>query len=121
MSNIPKELDKNMIVSADAEGFVWYDAAKLDLYGFAGIDDWKGCQDAYLKFMPILNAAKIDLMISGHTHRLHYAPAQPDDNRYPVLEQGHKNATRLDLSDGNIRISVRNAEGKEVFSQTIER
>ena len=37
MSNIPKELDKNMIVSADAEGLVWYDAANLDLYGFAGI------------------------------------------------------------------------------------
>ena len=36
MSNIPKELDQNMIVSADAEGFVWYDAANLDLYGFAG-------------------------------------------------------------------------------------
>lgn len=91
------------------------------IYGFEGIDDWKGCQDAYLKFMPILNDAKIDLMISGHTHRLHYAPAQPDDNRYPVLEQGHKNATRLDLCDGTIRISVRNAEGKEVFSQTIEK
>lgn len=91
------------------------------IYGFEGIDDWKGCQDAYFKFMPILNDVKIDLMISGHTHRLHYAPAHPDDNRYPVLEQGHKNATRLDLSDGNIRISVRNAEGKEVFSQTIEK
>ena len=38
MSNIPKELDQNMIVSADAEGFVWYDAANLDLYGFAGIE-----------------------------------------------------------------------------------
>ena len=38
MSNIPKELDKNMIVSADAEGFVWYDAAGLELYGFADVE-----------------------------------------------------------------------------------
>ncbi len=39
MSNIPKELDKNMVVEADAEGFVWYDAAKapFELYGFCGI------------------------------------------------------------------------------------
>lgn len=38
MNNIPKELDKNMIVSADAEGFVWYDAASapFELYGFCG-------------------------------------------------------------------------------------
>ena len=27
-----------MIVSADAEGFVWHDAANLDLYGFAGVE-----------------------------------------------------------------------------------
>jgi lysophospholipase L1-like esterase len=40
MSNIPKELDKNMIVSADAEGLVWYDAASapFELYGFAGVE-----------------------------------------------------------------------------------
>ncbi len=40
MSNIPKELDKNMIVEADAEGFVWYDAAQapMELYGFCGIE-----------------------------------------------------------------------------------
>lgn len=38
MNNIPKELDKNMIVSADAEGFVWYDASRLELYGFAGVE-----------------------------------------------------------------------------------
>ncbi len=38
MSNIPKELDQNMIVSADTEGFVWYDAASapFELYGFCG-------------------------------------------------------------------------------------
>ncbi len=40
MSNIPKELDKNMIVEADAEGFVWYDAAQSPflLYGFCGAE-----------------------------------------------------------------------------------
>lgn len=40
MSNIPKELDKNMIVEADADGFVWYDAARapFELYGFCGIE-----------------------------------------------------------------------------------
>ncbi len=83
------------------------------------LKDWKGCEDAYRKFLPILNDAKIDIMISGHTHRLRYHPKGESDNRFPVLEQGHKNATRIDLIDGKIHISVRDAEGKEVFGETI--
>ena len=51
MSNIPKELDQNMIVSADAEGFVWYDAANLDLYGFAGTP---GDQTFYIFIMTFI-------------------------------------------------------------------
>lgn len=89
------------------------------ILAYDGLKDWKGCEDAYLKFLPILNDAKIDVMISGHTHRLRYDPVGQSDNAYPVLEQGHKNATRIDLKDGKIHLSVRDAEGVEVFSQVI--
>lgn len=73
---------------------------------------WYGWEDAIRKFLPILNKANVDLLISGHTHRYHYHECGADGNAFPVLEQGAVCATRLDLQDGNIRLKVIDTEGK---------
>ncbi len=73
---------------------------------------WYGWEDAIRKFLPILNKANVDLLISGHTHRYHYHECGADGNAFPVLEQGAVCAARLDLQDGNIRLKVIDTEGK---------
>lgn len=83
------------------------------------MNDWPGCKDAGDKFMPILNKAKIDLQISGHTHRLKFHEPNSKDNTYPVLEQGHKNATRINIKDGRIEVVVKDLKGETVFHKFI--
>lgn len=75
---------------------------------------WYGWQDAIDKFLPILNKAKVDLMVSGHTHRTFYHPRGADHNDFPILEQGYDSAARLDLHNGKVCVSVFNTEGKVI-------
>lgn len=80
---------------------------------------WYGWQDACDKFLPILNRAGIDLVISGHTHRYYYHEPDEAGNNFPVLEQGAMCATRIDLKDGHIRIRVTDKEGKELLNKIL--
>lgn len=77
-----------------------------------GEEKWLGWQDAIDKFLPILNEAKVDLMVSGHTHRFLYHERGAANNRFPILEQGHDSATRLELRNGKIGLKVIDTEGK---------
>lgn len=44
---------------------------------------WYGWEDAIRKFRPILNDAKINLLISGHTHRHFYHDKETNGNLFP--------------------------------------
>lgn len=72
---------------------------------------WYGWEDAINKFLPILNDADVDLLISGHTHRYYYHKIDSDNNKFPVLEQGANSAVRLDIADGDIKVKVIDKEG----------
>ena len=80
---------------------------------------WYGWQDACEKFLPILNRAGIDLVVSGHTHRFYYHEPAEAGNRFPVLEQGYGSATRIDLKDGEIRVRVIDKDGKELLNKEL--
>ena len=80
---------------------------------------WYGWEDAIRKFLPILNDAKVDLMVSGHTHRFHYHEPGADGNRFPVLEQGYNSATRLELHNGTIRLKVIDEKGNVLKDTTL--
>ncbi len=73
---------------------------------------WYGWEDAIRKFLPILNKADVDLLVSGHTHRYYYHECGEDENAFPVLEQGAMCATRLDIQNGEIHLKVTDTEGK---------
>lgn len=73
---------------------------------------WAGWQDAIDKFLPILNDANVDLMVSGHTHRYMYHAPGTDGIRFPVLEQGYNSAARLDIRDGKISMKVVDTKGR---------
>lgn len=75
---------------------------------------WYGWEDAIRKFLPVLNEAKVDLLVSGHSHRYYFHPVGADGNRFPVLEQGYDSATRLELRDGKVRVKVIDVKGDEL-------
>ena len=73
---------------------------------------WKGWEDAIRKFLPVLNKAGVDLLVSGHTHRYAYYEAGADGNNFPVLIQGAYSAARLDVKDGKIQMKVLDTAGQ---------
>ena len=79
---------------------------------------WEGWYDASAKFLPILNKAKVDLLVSGHTHRFLYHDISKSNN-FPILEQGAICATRLDIANGRIKIKVIDYEGKVLLERTL--
>lgn len=79
---------------------------------------WHGWQDAINKFLPILNKAKVDLLVSGHTHRYSWHDADKINNQFPILVQGAMCAARLDLKDGNIHIKVIDINGN-ILKETL--
>ena len=72
---------------------------------------WHGWDDAIRKFLPILNGTKVDLMVSGHTHRTHLHEAGADGNDFPVLEQGYDTAVRIKLDQGKIEYTILGVDG----------
>lgn len=80
---------------------------------------WRGWQDAIDKFLPVLNQADVDLLISGHTHRFFFHPAGSDGNDFPVLEQGGTCATRLDLKDSKIYLKIVSQDNKILHKDTL--
>ena len=81
---------------------------------------WFGWDDAIRKFLPVLNDARVDLLVSGHTHRFFYHDRQADGNAFPVLEQGSTCAARLELHDGHIRVKVVDTEGRLLMDKNIQ-
>lgn len=78
-------------------------------------DGWDGWQDAIDKFLPILNKAGIDLLVSGHTHRFSYYPAGHGGAAFPTIVQGYSSAARLDLHEGKIHAKVMDSKEKILF------
>ena len=57
--------------------------------------DWHGTMHCRKVWGPILNEAKIDLLISGHTHRYGTYPKVPGQHEYPIaIGGGPKDGTR---------------------------
>jgi acid phosphatase type 7 len=68
------------------------------------------------------NAAKIDLVVAGHTHRFaHRKPGQSGNNRYHVIIVGQNQLGRFTVSQNEITASVRNRDGSLVYQTTIPR
>lgn len=80
---------------------------------------WKGWEDAIRRFLPVLNKAGVDLLVSGHTHRYAYYEPGADGNSFPVLIQGAYSAVRLDVKDGKIGLKVFDTKGKILRQDTL--
>jgi predicted phosphodiesterase len=64
--------------------------------------DPKFIREKYLmdRWVPILNEAKVDLMVSGHTHKYAQVPPQAGKNAFPIIVGGTDTVVRVDV-DGS--------------------
>lgn len=73
---------------------------------------WHGPIQVKKHFIPLLNAAGIHLMLSGHLHRHFYIPAGEEDCNFPILINANKHVVRFDIDDKQIRMRIKDEEGK---------
>lgn len=79
---------------------------------------WHGNQEIVSKWVPILNEAGIQLMISGHLHR--HVMMQPNDIvKFPVLVNSNNNIIKALVSDQGVHLNVFDVNGKKVDEMTI--
>ncbi|PTT01553.1 metallophosphoesterase [Pedobacter sp. HMWF019] len=77
-------------------------------------------------FEPIMNRAKVDLVLSGHTHQYKvHAPASKLNN-YPIIigggpRDGFRTLTKITASKKQVLVSMLDDSGKEVGAYTVTR
>lgn len=67
-------------------------------------NSWHGMKYLMQNYLPILNKANINLMLSGHTHRFYHHPAD-EAHTFPIVE--NSNMERLDFSADAKGITIR--------------
>ncbi|WP_316769811.1 FN3 domain-containing metallophosphoesterase family protein [Pedobacter frigiditerrae] len=77
-------------------------------------------------FEPLLNAGKVDLVLSGHTHKYMVHQPNKEANHYPLIigggpKEGTRTLTKIIVNDRELKISMRDDSGKEVGNYTARR
>lgn len=87
-------------------------------------NDWHGPLHCQRLFNPIFNDNKVDLVISGHTHRLGVHP--PDaDHHYPIIigggsKEGSRTIIHLEANRNRLQLEMIRDDGQVVGNYTIE-
>ncbi len=81
--------------------------------------DWHGATEVTNKWGPILNRAKVDLVINGHTHRFERINKTTGKNNFPILITGKKMILETQVSPDELSCTVTNTEGELVDSFTL--
>ena len=79
----------------------------------AGRPLWHGQKEVLEKFVPILNEAKVDIMLSAHLHR--HVNQKPDaDTKFPIIVNAHKTVLKGTIKDNKLELVVKDLDGKIV-------
>jgi len=87
--------------------------------------DWHGPLHCREMFGPLLNQAKIDLQISGHTHKFAYH--QPDnDHNFPIVIgggpiEGNRTLMKFHASPNTVKLEVLKDDGELLGSYSLNR
>ena len=74
---------------------------------------WHGQMEVLEKFVPILNQAGVDVMLSGHLHR--YFNNKPTDKvKFPVIDNAHKTVIKAVAESNQLVLEVKDLQGKPV-------
>lgn len=82
---------------------------------------WHGDVELQNKFVPILNEAKIDLMICGHTHRYSYVEPNKNKNNFPILICGNNNKINIEINTDVITATSVGLDKKVISTLTFEK
>ena len=69
------------------------------------------------KALDIFNDAKIDLMISGHTHRYFFIPEHKGEQNYPLIINDNRSAMTVRVGKDGISVKVTNLDGKVLLDE----
>lgn len=80
---------------------------------------WHGAVEIAEKFVPLLNQAGVDIMLSGHLHRHVNRPADPATHAFPVLVNANTSIVKASADSQRLQIDVVGQDGKIIDSITI--
>ncbi len=74
-------------------------------------------------FHPLLNQAKVDLVLSGHTHRYKVHLPNKTANQYPLFigggpKEGTRTLTQISINNKTLSVNMLNDQGQQVGSYT---
>jgi predicted phosphodiesterase len=83
--------------------------------------DWHGATHCTKLFEPLLNRAKVDLVLSGHTHKYKVHLPTKGLNNYPLIigggpKDGARTLTKITTNSKQLTVSMIDDSGKEVGS-----
>lgn len=89
-------------------------------------EQWHGPDHLYKQWTPLFNEAKIDLMISGHTHQYAIIPPKAGICEYPVIiggkpAEGEATVIRVDVSQDKLDVVMTTDAGKTIGTYQVSR
>lgn len=84
-----------------------HDSANGEMHGSAGVASL---------FMPILNRAHIDLMISGHLHKRMFAEVGTVGNTFPIVVNDNRSAVCVEVAPEGIDLRIVDRVGNHTFN-----
>lgn len=73
---------------------------------------WHGEMEIARKFVPLLNEAGAQIMISGHLHRYMKVAPTPNNHKFPVLVNSNSHLLRANADQNRLLIEVVDQQGK---------
>lgn len=81
---------------------------------------WHGEQEILDKFVPLLNDAKIDIMLCGHLHR--HIKKEADANvKFPILVNSNEAVVKGKISQDELHFDIISLDGKKTDEITIRK
>lgn len=86
--------------------------------------DWHGTMHCRELFGPLFNKYKVDVTLSGHTHRYGFHEPVSGDHDYPIIigggpQDGRRTITLIEADDNQLTIKMLRDDGVEVGNLTI--
>ncbi len=82
---------------------------------------WHGTLEVERLFMPVLNQAGIDLMLSGHIHKYSYIDKGKKNNNFPILINSNVWQTEVSVNSKCLRMKLIDVSGNVVKEYSINK
>lgn len=86
---------------------------KIAICHIPAVNGWHGNEEIMSKFVPILNDAGIQIMLSGHEHRHRFLQSNKTV-KFPIIVNSNNNIVKANVSNQEARFTIYDATGKKV-------